>query len=386
MSQLELYSAKDLALIPWPSTLEGRAAKNWLTPLLLHGSQKYVQNVQTQLFVLIWGQLILPITVNRSEPNNSYVCSPFAHYVSYAKEELRELKNPALERVLAPLLTTLGLLLRLGKIDHVVHVNNWLLSTNLYPLPPHGTFFGAAQIQTITQFLAQQFSDCALIWRSISPNALETPDWPIAPQDFGSDFAQIPSRSVLLLDARGGIQHTKRDFKHDSKLLRRGGYHLRTATHADLPRAKVLYDLLYLQKYSLQNPQFTLAFFELALLRRTLELFVLERDGNIDGVMGFYTKGKFLTCPIFGYDITLPQDLGLYRMLSVHLALEAEKRGLMVHVSSGVAGFKRTRGAVAALEVSAVYTRHLPPHRRGVWWALERVIKRAWKLLEVRGL
>ncbi len=382
MNPLELYRAQDLALIPWPSTLEGRAAKNWLTPMLQYGSQKYVQNVQTQLFVLIWGQLVLPITVNRSEPHNSYVCSPFAHYVTYAKEELRELKNPALERVLAPVLTALGLFLRLGKIDHVVHVNNWLLSTNLYPLPK----LEPAQIQTITQFLAQQFSDCAIIWRSISPNALETPDWPIAPQDFGPDFAQIPSRSVLLLDARGGIQHTKRDFKQDLKLLRMGGYHLRAATHADLPRALALYDLLYLQKYSLQNPQFTPAFFELAFLRQTLELFVLERSGKVDAVMGFYSKGKFLTCPVFGYDTALPQELGLYRMLSAHLALEAEKRGLMVHVSSGVAGFKRSRGAVAALEVSAVYTRHLPSHRRGVWGALERVVKRAWKLLEARGL
>ena len=42
------------------------------------------------------------------------------------------------------------------------------------------------------------------------------------------------------------------------------------------------------------------------------------------------------------------------------LMLEAQKRGLILHASSGVAAFKRSRGAVPALEVNAVFDAHLP--------------------------
>lgn len=346
-------------------------------------------NVRTRFFVGVWDGRILPITVNRAEKGNSYVVSPFSHYVSYAREELRELKNPALERLFNVVLAALGALLAWGKLDHTVQVNNALFSTNLYPV------FSQKEVQSITAALAQRFPHAAVLWRSISPyvleQVLEQSVWPISPLEFPEPFRLIPSRSVLFLDAPSGVQHRKKDFRNDLRALRSSAYHLRPAREHDLERIHSLYGLLYLDKYSRLNPQFTLAFFRLAFERQTLELWVLERPcsegmGQVDGVLGFYTRGHMMTCPVLGYDTALPQNLGLYRILSAYLVLEAEKRGLVLHASSGVAKFKRSRGAVSAQEVSAVYDAHLSPLRRLVWALLERAVRWAWRLLEQRGL
>lgn len=377
---LELYDPSSLALIPWPSSADGHYAQKVLTPLLLEGSQHFVQNANTQLFVLLCGEIVLPVTVNRSERGNSYVCSPFAHYVSYAKEELYELKNPVLERVLAPVLEGLGAVLKAGQIDRVLHVGNWLLSTNLYPQ------LSREHIERITRFLAQKFPDCAVVWRSVVEVPLEGITSPVSPQHFSTDFKLIPSRSVLFLNARAGTHGRKKDFKHDLKLLRSSPYQLRPARAEDLGRIRDLYNLLYLDKYSRLNPQFTPAFFELAFKTQMLELFVLEQEGRVDGVLGFFSRGELMTCPVLGYDTSLPVEAGLYRILSAHLVLIAQKRGLILHASSGVAAFKRSRGAVPALEVNAVFDAHLPLYRRVVWTLLEWTVKRAWRMLERRGL
>ena len=132
---------------------------------------------------------------------------------------------------------------------------------------------------------------------------------------------------------------------------------------------------MYLQKYSYQNPQFRPVFLELGIRTGWLEVFVLERDGRIDGVLGFYSFNGALTTPMVGYDTALALETGLYRMLMAFLLPEAARRGLQVHASSGVAAFKRSRGASGAVEFTAVYTRHLPWRQRFVWALLELLMR-----------
>jgi hypothetical protein len=74
-----------------------------------------------------------------------------------------------------------------------------------------------------------------------------------------------------------------------------------------------------------------------------------------------------MTTPLLGYDTSLPQEVGLYRMLSAQLTLEATKRGIILHQSSGAASFKRFRGFIENIEYSAVFYQHLPFWRQLVW-------------------
>ena len=134
------------------------------------------------------------------------------------------------------------------------------------------------------------------------------------------------------------------------------------------------YSIHYLEKYSFNNPQFNEKFIELVFKNHAWQFQVLRKDGKIDGVIGFYEVNGIMTTPILGYDTSLPQEVGLYRMLSALLTIEATKRGIILHQSSGAAEFKRFRGFVGNIEYSAVFNRHLPLQRRLVWWLLELLV------------
>lgn len=73
------------------------------------------------------------------------------------------------------------------------------------------------------------------------------------------------------------------------------------------------------------------------------------------------------TAAILGYERSLPQGLGLYRMLFALLIAEAAERELLLNLSAGAGRFKALRGAVPVEEFDVVYDRHLAAHRRVVW-------------------
>ncbi len=332
-------------------------------------SSELVKNVRTKLMALRLKDKILPVTVNHGESENSYVVSPFSHYVTYAKEELRELEQPNFERFLSVLLDGLGALLLWGRVDKIVHVNNGFVSTNIHPN------LELTQIRSITKLLEHQFPNHVIAFRSVhSYRGSQLPEFLLE-----CGYRLVPARSVLFVDATSGDFKRKVDFKRDVKLLNSSGYTIRKLeqpTSEELERVCELYGLLYLEKYSYQNPQFTQKFLELGLKTGWLEVFVVEKDNRIDGTLAFYQRRDALTTPIVGYDTQLPLETGLYRMLTAFLVLEAERRGLQVHASSGVAKFKRSRGASSAIEYTAVYTKHLPLHRRFVWALLEFLMRR----------
>ena len=61
----------------------------WFSPVLERGSVWCAPNLDTQCVFLRVGEMELPLTVNDAQWDNSWVCSPFTHYVSYAQEEIR---------------------------------------------------------------------------------------------------------------------------------------------------------------------------------------------------------------------------------------------------------------------------------------------------------
>ncbi len=107
----------------------------------------------------------------------------------------------------------------------------------------------------------------------------------------------------------------------------------------------------------------------------------LKKDKKIDAILGYFHLNGVMTPPIFGYDIGLPQSLGLYRLLSILTTIEAKQKGFLLHFSAGAAQFKRLRGAIGSCEYSSVYTEHLPIHKRLPWMLLSKIITKAAKPL-----
>ena len=377
-----LETADQLETAMFGSVRFGSNSARVLERWMRQPSSDFASNVRTKLMALRVDDVILPVThndhqngtENEIQSGNSYVVSPISHFVTYAKEELRELKHPTLERILEVLLNGLGRLLRWGELDKLVQVNNAFVSTNLHPK------LEFAQVSAITAKLERRFPNHGITFRSVHAyGGSRLPEFLLE-----AGYRLVPARSVLFVDApTAGFKRTT-DFKRDAKLLASSGYRIRKLerpTTIELERVCELYGLLYLKKYSFQNPQFTPLFLETGLQAGWLEIFVLEGDGfgqdwRIDGALAFYQRDQALTTPIVGYDTALPLETGLYRMLTAFLLLEAERRGLQVHASSGVARFKRSRGASSSIEYTAVYSRHLPWRRRFVWALLEFLMRR----------
>ncbi len=106
-------------------------------------------------------------------------------------------------------------------------------------------------------------------------------------------------------------------------------------------------------------------------------MYGLEKDGQLNAIMGFFVRNGAMTQPLFGYDTSLPLGEGLYRLLTLVTLQDGVKRGLLVHVSGGVGKFKKVRGGESVTEYNAVYTKHLPRKRQLPWKLIQAVSKAA---------
>lgn len=216
-TRIELYEAANVSEYVWPDTEYGRYAKRYLLPLLAEGSESFVRNVRTRLLMLSVDGIPIPVTVNEEEYDNSYVCSPYTHYVSYAKQELVLLGNRVLIGCLNALLSGVGYLLKRADFNRIVHVNNWLLSTNLSPE------LDEAQWDAVLEKLLALFPGHAIALRSLCPS--------LNKRAIDSLQARgcilVPSRQVYLL------RTDKKDFgsaksrwllKRDGALAAKAGY------------------------------------------------------------------------------------------------------------------------------------------------------------------
>ncbi len=367
------YDATNSHRIPWHTLRGGDYAHRVLLPFMHEGTRRYIANVAAQVLVLHLDDLVLPLVrVDHPPPiTNAYVCSPTTHYIDYARRELAiELATqPWAQRVAAPLLAALRPLFAATHIEQAVYVNNWLLSTNLYPP------LAAHRLHALTAYLVRHFPQHSIIFRSLNV----TLNSPLLATLQQQGYRAIFSRQVYLHDPHDPAYRRRRDYKRDLRLARRTPYQWHTAATLsahDVPRLHALYTDLYITKYSTYNPQFTRPFVLAALHEGWLELAALAQRGRIDGVLGFVVRDGVMTAPLVGYDQRLPPDDGLYRLISMRLYTEATERGVLLNMSSGAASFKRNRGGQPALEYSMVYDRHLPPARRLPWALLAALSRR----------
>jgi len=361
--------------IEWETKRDGLYAKHYLLPLMKHGVKRHIQNVNTQLYLLEIDDIIMPVTVNDKEFDNSYVCSPYTHYVSYAKEELWELGKPSLEKGLSKVIDGLGYVLRKTPVNRMVVVNNWLLSTNLYfPL-------SYAQLQTITTLLTKQFPTHTIAFRSL--NKVYHQEMCASLNDLA--YEAVMSRSVYLFDPahfKTLNKKKRKDYLNDKRLLKQTSYEIvehASTTEETIQALKKWYDALYIQKYSPHNPQFTLGFFRNAYEHQLMEFKLLKRNDEIYGMVGYFHRNGTLTTPFVGYDTDNDKEEGLYRLLTFLATQKVLEENYLGHFSAGAGQFKRNRGAVQAIEYTYIYQQHLSKKDKRPWrflkWIMDRWIE-----------
>jgi hypothetical protein len=367
-SSVQLFDSKTIESLDWPATQDGRYAKKFLEPLLKNGIQHYIDNVNAEIFALKIENLVLPVVVAKENYDNSYVCSPYTHYISYGKASMKLIENPFLVRFIGSLINGVGKLGRMGCINSVVYVNNWLFSTDLYP-----EGFTSEHLSAIVTFLKKIFPQHAIIFRSL--NRLTTAPLQELLKNHG--FHLIASRQVYITDAKNQSIFQTRILKSDLKLWRETPHEIideNQISSDDYPQLLDLYNTLYINQHSSLNPQFNNQFIQMVFNTQFLQFKILKINGCIKGVAGYLERNGIMLCPFFGYDKNEPGHNVVYRLLSTSLLLEAQKRGLIFHQSAGASFYKTVRRAESCLEMMAVYTGHLSFKQKFTWAALKMFI------------
>ena len=190
----------------------------------------------------------------------------------------------------------------------------------------------------------------------------------------------LPARQVYIFENSTLEGKFSSDMKRDRTKLRRAPF--QRVNNADFKdqdyaRCKELYALLYLGKYTPLNPQYTAAYIREMHRRHLIQLEGLrDQFGVLVAVTGLFVNGNTLTQPIVGYDTSRPLKEGLYRMVMAMAQDHAIENELYFNMSAGAAEFKRLRGAVAAIEFTAIYEKHLPKTQRTASAVVEQVLSR----------
>lgn len=329
-----------------------------------------IANLKTEVETFDVAGRIFPLTLNDvEEAPNCYICCPTSAYIDYAVDETRNFAaHPLLRRLLKALIGACAPLVRASGLDRQAQLNNWLYSTNPVPLLDRPT------VASLRSALTARFPDRAIVIRSL--NDIADPATIAALKAEG--FRMLAARQVYIFADRSAAPAMTRDMKRDRARLRATPFERvgnGDFTEVDYARAELLYNMLYLDKYTPLNPHYTARYIAEMHRRGIISLAGLRRPGGeLVAVTGLFENGGTLTQPIVGYDTGLPVGEGLYRIAMTLAQDHATARGLFFNMSAGAAEFKRRRGAVAAIEYNAVYAGHLPLRRRMAIRVMETVL------------
>lgn len=330
-------------------------------PFIQFPSQEWMLNVETAMRTDTINDLIFPVTLNEKEYDSSYVCSPYNALITYSQDELVKINNQPLRIFLSVLLKTLGGWLRLGKLNKNLCVNNFLLSTNPYP------DWSGEGASTHLHRSCHLYPGHVIAYRSLNSHTNQA----LIQHLMGLGFFLVPSRQVYIFDTvlcdyinRNNTQNDRRALaKSEFKLV-----HHDDINEQDYPQILILYNKLYLEKYSQHNPQFTLKLITYWHQHRLLTMFGLrDKNGVLQGIAGLFESEKVITAPLVGYNTDLSNQSALYRILIYVILDYSHKKERCLNLSSGASDFKRLRGGQPFIEYSALYTRHLPLYRRMTW-------------------
>lgn len=339
--------------------------------LAVTSPENLVENFNCEMGVKQSGELAIPYTITSMKNKRvCYTISQMSHNYHYAKREL-EIENLGFSRFLIyPMLELLSIFLRFAKVDNSIMLNNWGISTNLYPRDVDYT-----DLENIIIECLDGNNRNSLMFRSV--NSTTTPELEQFLEGIG--FKRIFSRNIIIfpyLNLKEYNRSSRRQIIRDSSLESEYDLTWRSVDELDdhqAEKVKDLYDQLYLEKYSHYNPQFTKEFFIQTAKLGIFSYNLLYSGNTMVGVIGTFSVDGISTNPILGYDFHQSFSGKLYRILTAKIATLSSENALRRHASSGAMEFKKLRGGISVPEYTMVYSKNLNIFRR-LNWAIFRFI------------
>ncbi|MES3032908.1 MAG: hypothetical protein V4813_02805 [Gemmatimonadota bacterium] len=331
------------------------------SPLVQRGTEWCASNVRATPQWLDVDGVPWAVAITRVHPRNCYVVSATGQYLDYALEETRRLP-PGVARTSSSVALR-GIAPLLQRLDPIVVLDALPVSTVLHAPRPIDAWRRALEVAR------SAFRGLPIVVRSL--DAVHTPALLAAAPDLG--LALLPSRLVFHQDPRQPAFWSIRNLRHDCRLTTEQPMQSRMMRADDADVIAALYWQLYGEKHSTLNPQFTPQWLAHGMDAGVLVGEGLIHDGRLVAAYLSYSVEDVMTNPVFGYDTTLPQQLGLYRRLSLLTMLAARQRAQRIHASSGAPGFKASRGGVPTLEYHAVDLRSIRGVQRAAWMATLRL-------------
>ena len=358
--QLSARSSSAPELVSSARELEddGSLAARHVAALRNAGLSSLIANAASEPLLLRHGPWRLPVTVEDGSYGNTYVASPHSAYVLYARDEI-DIVGMKLGRTAARgVLGVMDGLLRCLRINRTVHLDNWLLSTNL-----HGDWKGEG-LPAMREMLSARFPDHFLVLRSLDP--WSCPELLEAAREDG--WVLMPSRQIWVTSDLRTQWKKRNNSQNDRRALRKSGLRVEEITtigDTDAERIADLYHQLYIGRYSGLNPRFTARFITASARNGLLEYRVArDANGTIMAAAGMRVAGAIATLPLLGYDLSRPRSEALYPIASYLASEWAMERDLRFNGSAGAGHYKQLRGATGQIEYVAVHASHLPRVRR----------------------
>ncbi|RKH56577.1 hypothetical protein [Corallococcus llansteffanensis] len=355
-----LYDEANIDTAPFPDTEEGRAAKGFLVPLVRHGPQPWFDD-RARMLLLGMDDLLIPLSLTEGSGNNSYLFSMYERYIGSQRRAIKTGNwKPLAGFTASTALWGVGAVMKATRLDKCIQVDTWPSLRNM------GANLTADQTRRMTEFLTAQFPAYALAFMALNP-ATHSPLLN-ALKGQGYEFSYMTHTRMLLPFGLELDRRARENRRRDARLLETSGYQLVDARDVPgcAPRLAELYRMLHREKYT-TNPPVNVAYFEDALKGTLIPLRLLVKDGRIDMFYGIAVKDDVVYSPVSGYDLSVPQEVGLYRLLNNLLMMEALDRGIAIETGGGADQFKTLRGDRPLPRYNAVYLRHLPSYRHLAW-------------------
>ncbi len=365
---IEIYDKENINEIKKSLTNNQEAFFNYFEPIMQSGINCFIKNINCEIKILKINDLLIPLVFTDRNYDDCLYTSLLSHYIKYISEEFDK-KNSKFNFILK----FIEKYLIKNEINKTIYVNQWFISTNLYPA------LTKDDIQEITDFLKINYKNYAIVFKNI----IKEYDTNLYENLNRQGYKEIISRQIFINDKKMTKNSKQRaKVKKDFKFYINSNYKAyKVQNNDDYTRIKDIYTMLYIKKYSKYNPLYTEEYFKLTAFNPIFNLTVFKNKNIIDSMCLTLANSNVMTAPAVGYDLTMSKDLGLYRIISAYIGELYNKNYAIFNMSAGIGEFKMQRGAKPYFEYLMIYYNHLPANKRIMFYILKSFVNKIIPIL-----